>query len=257
MFHQRLYIALLITILLVVGTSSSLVYAFQSNRNPRSAGRSLSSSYPEWALPPKHNKASSTQLFVSVPPTAWWALGHVVGGSTGTPLVTQATQTWYRKIDLPSWLPPDRIFGPVWVTLYSCMGIAAGRIYRATAESTQQKLMAVWGLHCVLNVLWAPMFFGLQRLRAGFWISMLSITSLLWIIPAFYQIQPVASFLLLPYLAWLIFATFLNKEICKRNPTKQGYNNAMLQAGLCRLQSDAAKYAGVEWKLPLESIPLV
>lgn len=185
-----------------------------------------------------------TQLSALLPPTAWWAVGHVVGGALATPLVTKATSTWYRKIDLPSWTPPNRVFAPVWTTLYSCMGVAAGKIYYSRPASKLPMLL--WSFHCALNLLWAPTFFGMQRLRLGFWISIGQIASLAVILPFFYQIQPVSAFLLLPYLSWLLFAAYLNKTICKRNPTKQGYNDAMLQADLYQLQQDAAKYAGVE-----------
>jgi tryptophan-rich sensory protein len=127
------------------------------------------------------------------------------------------------------------------------MGVAAGKIYYSRPASSKIPIVALlWSLHCALNLLWAPLFFGLQRLRLGFWISLGQIVSLAVILPLFYQIQPLSTYLLLPYLSWLMYASFLNKAICKRNPTKQGYNNAMLQADLCQLQQDAAKYAGVE-----------
>lgn len=59
----------------------------------------------------------------------------------------------------------------------------------------------------------------------------------------FSEVDPVSTYLLVPYLGWLLFATYLNYAICKRNPTNQGYNNAMLEAGIIRLQKQAAKYA--------------
>jgi tryptophan-rich sensory protein len=196
--------------------------------------------YDDEAVTRKQTQLSAALL----PPTAWWAVGHVVGGALATPLVVQATKTWYRNIDLPSWTPPNRVFAPVWTTLYSCMGVAAGKIYYSRPVSKLP--MILWSLHCALNLLWAPMFFGLQRLRLGFLISLGQIVSLAIILPVFYQIQPLSAVLLLPYLSWLMFASYLNQAICKRNPTTHGYNNAMLQADLCQLQRDAAKYAGVE-----------
>jgi hypothetical protein len=51
---------------------------------------------------------------------------------------------------------------------------------------------------------------------------------------------------LLPYLAWILFATFLNMTICKLNPTRNGYNEGMFQAQLQKLQENAAKYAGCD-----------
>jgi hypothetical protein len=69
--------------------------------------------------------------------------------------------------------------------------------------------------------------------------------SLAVVIPTFYQIDSLAGMLILPYMAWLLFATALNGSICKQNPTENGYNNAMLQSDLYELQQQAAKYAGI------------
>ena len=62
---------------------------------------------------------------------------------------------------------------------------------------------------------------------------------------AFSSISPLCSPLLVPYLAWLSFATVLNGAICRLNPTVKGYNEAMLQAGIQRLRSEAGKQAGL------------
>ena len=70
--------------------------------------------------------------------------------------------------------------------------------------------------------------------------------SLVGIIIPFYRNNPLSGILLLPYLGWQTFAVLLNGEICKRNPTAKGYNDAMLQAGISELQKQAAAYAGVE-----------
>lgn len=61
----------------------------------------------------------------------------------------------------------------------------------------------------------------------------------------FRSISPLASYLLVPYFAWLTFATFLNGAICKLNPTVKGYNDAMLQAGILKLRKEAGRRAGL------------
>ena len=61
-------------------------------------------------------------------PAINWCVGCVVGGPLGTPFVVGAIKTWYRKISLPSWTPPDRIFAPVWTSLYAMMGLATARV---------------------------------------------------------------------------------------------------------------------------------
>jgi tryptophan-rich sensory protein len=173
-----------------------------------------------------------------------WAVAHAVGGALGAPVVSKA-KGWYKRINLPPWTPPDFVFAPVWTMLYSAMGVAAARVYQNT-QSLSSLPMVLWMIHyVVLNLSWAPVFFGMKRLRLGMILNSLMLATLLLIIPLFYQINQVSGLLLLPYLAWLSFATALNSAICRRNPTKNGYNEAMLQADLLTLQKAAAAYAGV------------
>lgn len=80
-------------------------------------------------LPARRKISTNHQLHLS--PTnvaAYSVLGHVIGGTTGTPIVLQGTKKggWYRKIELPSWTPPDIVFGPVWTVscnLFHCITI--------------------------------------------------------------------------------------------------------------------------------------
>jgi benzodiazapine receptor len=191
----------------------------------------------------EHARKATTTLDLTSSPVAW-AVGHAFGGLLAAPVVAKA-KGWYKKIDLPPWTPPDRVFGPVWTILYSSMGVAAARVYQRT-QSLSSPPMVLWMVHYfLLNLPWAPVFFGMKRLRLGMVLNTLMLASLGIIIPLFYQNNPLSGLLLLPYLAWLISATVLNSAICRRNPTKHGYNEAMFQAGLLKLQKAAAEYAGV------------
>lgn len=185
-----------------------------------------------------------THTHKAVPPALVWAVSHVVAGSAGALFVIPATKPggWYRKISLPPWTPPDRIFAPVWTTLYTMMGISVARIYNLVGIKSFPVIL--WFIHLSFNLLWAPVFFKKQRLRAGQVINIVLLVTLSVILRQFYTLDPVASFLLLPYLGWAIFATILNEDICRRNPTdKYGYNEAKFQAGLANLQANARKYA--------------
>lgn len=190
--------------------------------------------------------------------TIAWTLGHVVAGALPTPIVIGATKTWYRRIDLPAWTPPDQLFGPVWTVLYACMGVAVARVVQqmaatvATATTTTPPLLwthptiVLWMGHFLLNVTWAPVFFGLQRLRAALLMNYGLLASLCFgILPRFASSNALSAWLLVPYAVWLLYATALNQAVCRLNPTVKGYNNAMLQADLLKLQQGAAKYAGL------------
>ena len=191
--------------------------------------------------------AHSTRLnALNVPLTAWSAIGHVVGGASGAVIVTPATKSggWYEKINLPSWVPPNWLFAPVWTTLYACMGVAAARVYKLSTGGLSSPMMLLWAAHYALNLAWAPAFFGKQMLRLGQAINIALISTLVPIIVMYHRLDPISAFLLFPYLAWIVFATFLNGAICKRNPTSiDGMNEAKFQSKLIQVQKDAKAYA--------------
>ena len=203
----------------------------------------------------RKRRNNNKQQLMAVPSSVWWVLGHTTLPLSGVRFVVNGKREggWYQKLDLPSWTPPEKLFGPVWTCLYTCMGIAASRIARLSSPSTsplKNPLILLWIAHFGLNMSWAPVFFGLQRFRLGLAISYGLIASLAVIVKLFYSVDPTSAFLLVPYALWLSFATFgLNVSICKRNPTKNGYNEGMFQAQLIQLQEKAAALVGLEWNL--------
>lgn len=180
-----------------------------------------------------------------------WMAATLLGGTLGTPIVTKATKSWYRRINLPSWLPPDRVFAPVWIALYCSMGYSASQIYRrsvgvgSVGGFAASLPLATALVHYCLNVVWAPVFFGLKRLRLGHVINVALVVSLVGVIGLFHGVHPPSAYLLLPYLGWLVFATALSSSVCALNPTEKGYNNAMLEAGIYELQQEAARKVGL------------
>jgi tryptophan-rich sensory protein len=123
---------------------------------------------------------------------------------------------WYAAIAKPSWNPPAWVFGPVWSTLYLMMGVAAWRIWRG-AQPGREQALRLWWMQLFLNALWSPVFFGWHRLD----LALLEILVLLGFIVAtaraFGRIDRIAGALLLPYLAWVSFAAFLNFTLWSLN----------------------------------------
>jgi len=173
--------------------------------------------------------------------TAGWMVGLVVGGTAGVPAVVGATTTWYRKIPLPSWTPPDRVFAPTWTSLYAMMGLATARVAGVLGVGSATVLH--FCMHYAVNLAWAPVFFGLQHLRLAFAMNLLLIGSLAVLVAQYAAVATSAAWLLVPYMAWLLFATALNAAICKLNPTAGAYNNARWQADVAKLQSSASRIA--------------
>jgi tryptophan-rich sensory protein len=205
-------------------------------------------------------KSTALPLCLSNLPTwVYYSLLHLLGGNIGTPIVIRATKSWYKRIPLPGWTPPNFVFAPVWTILYSLMGVSVSRILKAGVLNNN--VIDLWKVHFALNVVWAPVFFGFQYLRLGLLINIALVSTLLIVLRLFYSIEPVAAYLQVPYLLWLLYATKLNQAICKLNPTIGGINEARLQADLCadgdgyndamleydiaKLQAAAAKYAGM------------
>ena len=189
-----------------------------------------------------------------------WVLTSILGGTSGTPFVIKSTQTWYTTISLPSFTPPNKIFAPVWTVLYTLMGIASWRI-RQTIISMQSSSNPILSflqcniipfsfIHYIMNISWAPIFFGLKRLRMGHVLNVLLLVTLIPIIGIYFSIDVWSGVLLLPYLLWLGLATRLSSEVCKLNPTevKLGYwyNNAKLQDQIWKLRKEAGKRVGLE-----------
>jgi len=142
-----------------------------------------------------------------------------IAGTLGALSTRTAIPTWYRTLEKPEWNPPPWIFGPVWTALYALMGTAAWLVWRTdrpTSHRSRQAL-AVYAAQLGLNALWSPVFFGAKRID----LALAIITSMLVLITAtiqrFYRVRPLASLLLIPYLAWTAFATALNAAIYLRN----------------------------------------
>lgn len=141
-----------------------------------------------------------------------------LAGFIGSLFTRSGIRTWYNMIEKPALNPPSWIFGPVWTTLYLLMGIALFLIWRIEPTSAKQAInikIAFWifGIQLFLNALWSMLFFGLESPA----LALVGII-FLWIfivlnIFVFYRISSVSGLLLVPYLIWVSFATYLNYSI--------------------------------------------
>jgi len=135
----------------------------------------------------------------------------LVVGVLGSFSTMDSVRTWYPTLVRPSFAPPTWVFGPVWTTLYVMMGVASWLVWReGTAKPAVRSALLLYGVQLVLNLLWSWLFFGLQRP----FVALLDIVLLLVLIGVtairFAAVSRGAALLLLPYLAWVAFATVLN-----------------------------------------------
>jgi len=132
----------------------------------------------------------------------------------GALFTVQAIPTWYATLVKPALNPPSWVFGPVWTTLYALMGIAAFLVWqRGWAERTVRAALGVFGVQLLLNASWSIVFFGLHSPAwalaniAALWIAVI------WTMFVFYKISRPAMYLLVPYIIWVSFASYLNYSI--------------------------------------------
>jgi benzodiazapine receptor len=135
-------------------------------------------------------------------------------GLLGSAFTAPAITSWYALLNKPSFAPPNSLFAPVWVVLYTLMGISLYLVWQKGVEKGQVKdAMILFGIHLLVNASWSIIFFGLKNVT---W-ALLEISFLLGVIIAvitkFYKINKTAGLLLVPYLLWVAFATVLNYSI--------------------------------------------
>jgi translocator protein len=139
-----------------------------------------------------------------------------LGVSALAGLVTiPSVQVWYPTLNKPSWTPPPWLFGPVWTVLYIMMGIAAWLVWRKGLMA--RPALLVFYAQLFLNLSWSFLFFGLQSPLLGLIDIVAMWVMIVVTIRIFYVHSGWAAALLVPYLAWVSFATALNAAIFMLN----------------------------------------
>ncbi|MEZ5461131.1 TspO/MBR family protein [Dokdonella sp.] len=127
---------------------------------------------------------------------------------------TAAPDAWFAALQKPAFNPPNWVFGPAWTLLYGLMAIAAWRVYRVAGSGLA---IGLWLVQLVVNAIWSPLFFGLHRIDLALVdIVVLDLLVLVTIV-RFFRHDRLAGWLMLPYLAWIAFATLLNAAIWQLN----------------------------------------
>lgn len=124
---------------------------------------------------------------------------------------------WYAGLAKPSFNPPNTVFGPAWTALYLMIAVATWLLWRAPPDALRRRAL-VWSVaHLALNAAWTPVFFGLQQPGLALGVIVLMWLAILGTVVAAWRVSRPAAGLLLPYLAWVGFATVLNAAIWRLN----------------------------------------
>ncbi len=139
----------------------------------------------------------------------------LIAGFAGSLFTTPQIPGWYAGLVKPFLNPPSWIFAPVWTLLYVLMGCASYLIFknRNVNKSLAHKALGLYAVHLLVNLSWSLVFFGGQNPDMA-----LAIIALLWAMIVvlallFSRISKLAGLLLVPYLFWVTFATYLNASI--------------------------------------------
>lgn len=124
--------------------------------------------------------------------------------------------TWYESLAKPSFTPPDGVFGPVWTLLYILIALSGWMVWRKIGFSPDQPLV-IYGLQLALNFAWSFIFFGAHLIGLAVIDVLLLWFAIVWNIATFWRVDRVAAALLVPYLAWVSFASALNIAVWQLN----------------------------------------
>ena len=133
------------------------------------------------------------------------SLGAIAGMFT-----SQSVPEWYATLNRPSFNPPNWIFGPVWTTLYIIMGISFFLIWKQEASKVRNRAILIFLLQLMLNFAWSFIFFYFNMIGLALVEIILLWISIVMMLVVFYKIKPIASYINIPYLLWVTFATVLN-----------------------------------------------
>ncbi|MES2523180.1 MAG: TspO/MBR family protein [Gemmatimonadota bacterium] len=133
-----------------------------------------------------------------------------------------ATSRWYRSLRQPGYKPPDPVIPAAWSVLYTASAVSAWRVWRTKDSPERRTALALWGAQTVANGLWTRLFFGHKRPDLALADSVVLLAGAAAYARAADQVDRPAALLMLPYIAWVGFATKLNKDIVRLNPEESG-----------------------------------
>jgi translocator protein len=145
-------------------------------------------------------------------------LGFLSGAGAGS----GPDNPWFAGLDKPALYPPPITFPIVWSALYALMGLALALIASARGARGRGLAIAVFAVQLVLNLAWSPVFFMAHRITLALAIILALIVAVAVTIALAWRVRRLAGALLLPYLAWLCFASLLNLQLLQLNPGADG-----------------------------------
>jgi tryptophan-rich sensory protein len=135
----------------------------------------------------------------------------------GSLLTSPEIPNWYAALNKPSWNPPNWVFPVVWTTLYAIMAVAAWLVWKTGGFGHARMALTLFGIQLALNVAWSAIFFRMHQPGWAFVEILVLWVLIMATVITFWQVRQAAAWLMIPYLAWVAFAAFLNFTIWRLN----------------------------------------
>ena len=150
-----------------------------------------------------HSALKNTQVFL------WILALEIIGAGIG--MMTSANiPGWYAQLNLSPLNPPGWVFSVVWPLLYALIAITGFRLWQRRHQQDMKPLLILFAVQMIMNWAWSFLFFGAHLLWASYlWLLILIIVVLLLVLRAWRK-ERISAYILLPYLAWICFAAYLN-----------------------------------------------
>ncbi len=142
----------------------------------------------------------------------WIGIAELVGLISGL-LSRQGTQVYAATALKPPLSPPGWVFGVVWPILYALMGIGAAMVWLEEDAPLRMRGINLFVAQLILNFFWSLIFFNLQAYGLAFFWLLTLLALVVWMAYTFYQVRPLAGYLQIPYIVWLLFAAYLNAGV--------------------------------------------
>lgn len=147
----------------------------------------------------------------------WVILSEAVGLLAGL-LTRNATQIYGQMANKPPLSPPGWLFPVVWTILYALMGVGAGLVMGQSSDEDRNRGLNLMVAQLIVNFFWPLLFFNAQAYGLALLWLLLLLTLVIWMTIEFRKVSPLAAVLQIPYILWLLFATYLNAAVWVLNP---------------------------------------
>jgi benzodiazapine receptor len=155
----------------------------------------------------------------------WWKTAvlavvaiELLGGLSGWLSNSGYGNGWFDSLQKPSFMPPGWAFGVVWPILYALLGIALAMVLCEPPSDRRRMALILFFIQLALNFAWSPIFFAGHDISLAKWLIFLMAAVAAAAARQFLKLRKAAGLLMIPYLAWLVFAATLNATIEALNP---------------------------------------